>query len=157
LESLFESEQTSLSAPSTSNNQRFIQDNESIDSSISVKIPQAIDSTKLCVICKSSDNLINIPNEAYLDTFISSNILIPSGGKCCQKHLNRKITFHKKDLNNIEIVSNETFLKDYEVQLMFDSLRHLAKTTTIEKFSHITAITENDCLSYTGNRYLFLL
>jgi hypothetical protein len=117
---------------------------------ITVKIPRAISSQQSCVVCNKTRNLVDIPENVYLDSFISRNILIPNGAKCCKQHLNSKGNFYKNDMNKIEVVSNTTVLKDYEVKLTLDRLRHYSKCTMLEKFSTPSQITENDCKSYIG-------
>ena len=85
-----------------------------------------------------------------MDTFISSNVLIPRDGKCCNKHLNRKNTFHKKCFNSLEIVSNNSVLSKYEIEMLLINLRDASKFTILEKFSKPENITEDECKRFTG-------
>ena len=117
---------------------------------ITLTIPRAISSKKNCIICGESKKLIPIPNSAFLNTFIESNILIPSESKCCAKHLNKNDTFLKKCLNRIEIVSDQTTLKGEEIEVLLASLRHTSKYTLFEKFSKRKTIKNDECLRYTG-------
>jgi hypothetical protein len=118
--------------------------------SIRINIPRAIANDRTCVVYHKTKNLIEVPDTAYLNTFINKNIIIPNGAKCCQTHLNRKSNFHKNDLNKIEIVSNDTVLKDYEVKIILDRIRHLSRFTIFEKFSNNANISDDDCKTYTG-------
>jgi hypothetical protein len=137
--------------PSTSSTTLVHQwDQPNQSDTITVNIPRATNVTTNCIVCKSTKNLINVPDKAYLNTFIANNVLLPSGRKTCKKHLNTKGTFHKTDMYNIEIVSNTSELKDHEVTLLLDRLRHASKTTLFEKFSKKTTITEDECKTYTG-------
>jgi hypothetical protein len=126
-------------------NEPYVEINE-----ISIGIPRAIASTKSCVICRKTKNLMDVPDIAYVETFINKNIIIPNGDKCCKTHINRKNKFHKKDLDSIETVSNETILQDYEVKIILDRIRNTTNVSILEKFSHKSNINDDECKSYTG-------
>jgi hypothetical protein len=53
--------------------------NEEQIETVRLNIPRASSSHRWCVICKSSEELKNIPKEACLDAFIKDNILISKG------------------------------------------------------------------------------
>jgi hypothetical protein len=120
-----------------------------VNEEVTINIPRTISSNKNCVVCQTTKNLIDIPEIAYVDTFINKNIIIPHGGKCCKGHLNRKNTFHKNDMNRIEIVSDITTLKNYEIEILLDRMRHLMNPTLFDKFS-TKKINDNECKTYTG-------
>jgi hypothetical protein len=117
---------------------------------ITVTIPRSISTNQACVVCKKTKNIVDIPDTVYIDAFVKKNIIIPNGGKCRKTHLNRKNTFHKKDLDHIEIVSNQTTLTDYEVKIILDRIRHLSSLTLLDKFNHTVNLNDNDCKAYTG-------
>jgi hypothetical protein len=77
---------------------------------ITLNIPRAMSTTD-CIICKKSKNLIDVPEKAYVDTYIFNNILIPNDAKCCKVHLNSDKTFSKKDINSIEAVCDNNIKK----------------------------------------------
>jgi hypothetical protein len=104
-------------------------------------------------VCKTSKNLIDVPDKAYLDIYLSNNILIPNDSKCCKTHINRQNTFRSKDINDIEIVSQRTELNGYEVTLMLDKFRHTVnatKASIFDRFSSKKNITDDECIRYTG-------
>ena len=69
--------------------------------------------------------------------YINYDILIPRESKCCQTHLNRKNTFHKKCIKDIEIVSDYTTLDNNEVTILLDNLRHASQNTLFKKSLNI--------------------
>ena len=117
---------------------------------MTLRIPRTTDSKNKCIVCGERKKLINIPSKAFLDTFITSNILIPRDGKCCAKHLNKNNTLLKNSLNNLEIVSENTVMSNEEIEMLLSNLRQASKFTLFEKFSKRKNITEDECKRFTG-------
>jgi hypothetical protein len=46
---------------------------------IELNIPRTISTHSRCVICPNSGKIISVPKEAYFDTFIKKDIIIPNG------------------------------------------------------------------------------
>jgi hypothetical protein len=124
---------TSQALPGISRNIQNIQQREVKSDSINeitINIPRAISSTRSCVVCNKTKNLVDVPDTAYVHTFITKNVLIPHGDKCCPNHLNSKNTFHKKDLDKMEVVCNQTVLNNDDTKLLLDRIRHLTTYST---------------------------
>jgi hypothetical protein len=92
---------SALNTPSTSYNTKASSGTSSMEiaddeiNHVTLKIPRTIKSSKNCIICNKSKNLINVPREAFINTFITHNILISPDNKCCKSHLNRKISLRQ--------------------------------------------------------------
>jgi hypothetical protein len=142
-------QESEIPSPSTSH-PSYSETNINESNTISVSIPRTRISSNNCVICKVSKNIIAVPNDAYTDVFIQSNILIPRESKCCKSHLTADNTFKKSDINKLEIVSDETNLNGSEVMQLLDNLRHASKSTLFEKFSKPKHINDVECKRYTG-------
>ena len=127
-----------------------LQNEQDQDVKLKLNIPRTLKSDSSCIICRKTKNLVKIPDLAYVETFINKNIMIPDGAKCYGSHLNRKNNIHKRDLDKIEIVSDNIELSGSEVQVIFTRLQHLTKLTNFERFANETKLNENDCISYTG-------
>lgn len=80
-----------------------------------VDIPRTKSTHKHCVICHEKSNLIVVPRECYFDTFVKSNILIPSGCRICRHHLNDDKTFTIEAMNKLSTTSDNTELTGYEI------------------------------------------
>jgi len=59
--------------------------NESAD--VTLNIRRIIKTHSNCIICKSTNNLKKVTLRAQSYEFINSNIIIPSGARCCSSHL----------------------------------------------------------------------
>jgi len=118
---------------------------------ITLSIPRTVKSDKSCVICKTTKSLIDIPEMAYVDTYITHNIMIPPGGKCCQEHIDKNTNkFTKKDLAKLEIVSDTVTLNEMDTKMTFDRIRTMCSLTIIDKFSSKSKLTDGECMTYTG-------
>lgn len=53
--------------------------NENSNDSIVLNIPRTSFTHSRCVICSNGGKMMTVPSEAYIDTFITSNIIIPKG------------------------------------------------------------------------------
>ena len=93
--------------------------------SLTLTIPRSIKSDKTCIICNKSKNLVNVPDYAYIQTFINKNIMIPQDSKCCATHLNHKNNIHKRDINRIETVSDSISLTGLELEMIFNRIQNL--------------------------------
>ncbi len=89
-----QSSNVQLNQPSTSR-VYLATNNDDESNEITVNIPRAIASTTNCIICNKIKHLIEVPDKAYVDTYIFNNILIPNKSKCCKSHINRDKTFYK--------------------------------------------------------------
>jgi hypothetical protein len=49
------------------------------EQTIELNIPHTASTHSRCIICTNSKKIINIPKEAYFDTFVKSRIVIPKG------------------------------------------------------------------------------
>lgn len=50
-----------------------------IEDSIDLSIPRTAATHSRCIICSNTGKMICVPEDAYLDTLIKSNIIIPKG------------------------------------------------------------------------------
>jgi hypothetical protein len=127
---------------------------DTTQNTIIVNIPRTINNPTQCLICESTTGLIEVPERAYLDTFITNNVLIPSGSMCCKDHLTSQNTFTKYDMDNIEIVSNTTRLTGYEVSLTLDRIRNATQTsrcTVFERYSNYNQnVSDDESIRFTG-------
>ena len=130
----------------------YYDDNIGKIETMTLKIPRSIINNKNCIICNKSNNVINLPREAFLDTYINYEILIPKDTKCCTSHLNRKNIFHKKCIKEIEIVSNYTTLDSNEVRIFLDCLRESSKNNLFKKFSKADRMDDTECKRLTSLR-----
>lgn len=117
---------------------------------IYVDIPRTKSNHKNCVVCSKSRNLVTVSSKAITNTFIKSNILIPTDSRCCRSHLDKDKNLKTDSINNLVAISNETLLTGYEVKLLLDSLRHSAATGIFGKFRKSNTISEKECIQYTG-------
>jgi hypothetical protein len=58
---------------------QVVERNEMDADSIELNIPRTASTHSRCVICSNSGKMVCVPKEAYFDTFINSNIIIPKG------------------------------------------------------------------------------
>ncbi len=93
---------------------------------------------------------MDIPDKAYVDTFLKNNLIIPNNSKCCKNHLTSRNTIYKSDVKHIEIVSNYTELNDLETKILLDRIRNETKYSLFEKFSKPRHISNEECKRYTG-------
>jgi hypothetical protein len=142
---------TIITDTATQTKSKYFDDNLGEIDSITLKIPRSMINNKNCLICNNkSKSLINVPKDAYLDTYINYNILIPNESKCCKKHLTRKNTFSAKCINDIEIVSNYSTLNSNETRILLDSLRNAPQNKLFNNFQTINKINDKDCKRLTG-------
>jgi hypothetical protein len=47
--------------------------------SIELNIPRTASSHSRCIVCSNTGKMVCVPKEAYFETFIKSNIIIPKG------------------------------------------------------------------------------
>ncbi len=87
-----------------------------------VDIPRTSASHTRCVVCSRSNNLVNVPNEAFLDAYVRSNILIPKGDRCCKEHLNSDKTLKNESLSNLTAISKNKKLTGFEIKMLLDNL-----------------------------------
>lgn len=57
--------------------------------SIELNIPRTSSTHSRCIICTNIANIISVPNDAYFDTFLRSNVIIPKGMSKCILHTNK--------------------------------------------------------------------
>ena len=57
------------------------------ESSVTLKIRRTSESHSNCFLCKSKNNLQDVALKARCEAFIQTNIMIPSGARCCRTHL----------------------------------------------------------------------
>ena len=116
--------------------------------------------TKHCIIFNEKKGLIEVPKDAFLDTYINHDILISNDSKCCATHLTKNNVFYPKCINDIEVVSNNSTLSGKDIKLLLDSLRHSANNTLFKNFSKTDQMSDNDIKSLTassGNDFNILL
>lgn len=142
--------EANTSSDSDSSDSSYEGETGNVTDKIIVDIPRTIAIHKKCVVCFNRRNLVTVPKEAFFDAFIKKNILIPNDCRCCKEHLDKDKTFNDVAMNNLASWTDRTKLKDFEVKMLPDNLRHSAKTGLFTKFAKTSTITERECIRYTG-------
>ena len=93
-----------------------------------------------------------IGEEAILEAYIDTGILIPKTSRCCALHFKTNSNkLNEIALKNLISVSDSIQLSDLETTALLESLRHqAAKNSIFKKFEIPTNIDNNLCLRTTG-------
>lgn len=118
---------------------------------VRVKIPKAQSSHRRCVVCSMPFRIENLKQqstiiceEAIVDCFVETGILIKRKCRCCASHLIENSKKLSEDaLNLIQACTFETTLSEDDVTFLLVQLRERAKNNSIfEQFKHPFATPE---------------
>lgn len=119
------------------------------------RIKKAYASHKRCVICRnefanpySKQSSQKINNEAIIDCYMATNILIKIGCRSCPSHFNEKTKLFNEDaLKMLKSFDNKINLDGIEVEFLLESLRQRAfDQNTFDKFKSPFLPSDDLCL-----------
>lgn len=143
-----ENDKQSTSNDSTVSIQLKPKVDESNDERIEVQIQRTVSTHKYCCICSAIKNIIVIPEEARMQSFIKLRLHIPAGNRCCRTHLIRN-RFYDEDLNRLRVYSNSSNLSASELTKMMESLSIKCDSTLYDEIGEFS-LSEKQLLIFTG-------
>lgn len=115
---------------------------------VEVFVQRTIATHKACCICGSTADLRVIPEETRIQSYIKTQIYIPSGNRCCRIHLiNNRI--YAEDLVFLKAYSNTTRLTVSELSKIMGTLSIRCDSTLHDKVGEYS-ISEKQLKVFTG-------
>lgn len=111
-------------------------------------IPRTISTHKYCFLCGAEKNLIIVPFEARMQSFIKMRIFIPNGNRCCRKHCIKK-QFFEEELKYINIFSNTSSIEINELSRYLDQMSIMTESNLTNKIGDFT-LSEERLKVFTG-------
>ena len=117
---------------------------------IRLSIPRASLSHRKCQFCSKTNNLKTISDGVRMNTFIDRGVLIPSGSRCCERH----IIDDKVDaslLDDFSPTSDFTNFNRSEITSMLISLREKCSESTVGlDFENPQSLSDETFYNFTG-------
>lgn len=125
------------------------------------RIPLNIQSTSgshsKCCVCgmKSSyfksHHFKTVSQEAIIDAFIKTLVLIPKGSRCCLAHIDENGFLRESSIAELSHDSEKSELKSSEIEKIIYDLRDRATSNSLfHKFSSVNTLPSNMCKCITG-------
>jgi len=121
--------------PTSTNNKS----NESGD--ITLNIKRTIKTHSSCIICNSTNNLKKITLRAQSYAFINSNIIIPSGARCCSSHLSDGL-LSEDAMKMLRVFSESTTMPIKELERLIQEGRQIALNKDLD-FDNVTSLSDD--------------
>lgn len=121
---------------------------ESNDERIEVQIQRTVSTHKYCCICSAIKNIIIIPEQARMQSFIKMRLHIPAGNRCCRIHF-FKNRFYDEDLSRLRVHSNSSNLSATELKKMMENISIKCDSTLYDKIGDFS-LSEKQLLIFTG-------
>ncbi|KMQ86993.1 vacuolar protein sorting-associated protein 13c [Lasius niger] len=118
---------------------------------IEMSFPRVIMSHAYCFICRSRDDIRDVPFEARMQAFVKRRIFIPRRNKCCNKHLIKK-RFFEEEVAEIRVVSNECSIEVTEIKKFMDKLFNKVNARLHEHIGDYS-ISEERVKALTGHTW----
>ncbi len=111
-----------------------------------------------CVFrCKKQNSLVRVPKDARNEALVTYRIFIPSGTKCCEKHLLKDGKFCINDFDNLKSCSSFHDFTGNEIIDIIDTLRseclvsrNCSPSSQQGFFGSLNNLTERQCVNWTG-------
>lgn len=88
---------------------------------VEIAMSRTVSTHKYCCICSLNDDLIVIPEEVRISTYIKTRIYIPSGNRCCRRHL-IKNRIYEEVLRLLKVYSYRSTLTQLELSKLMKTL-----------------------------------
>lgn len=103
---------------------------------VSMSFSRTIATHAYCFMCKSVEDLQDVPFDARMQVFVKRQIFIPRRNRCCKKHL-IKNRFYTEDLSTIEIVTYESLIETSELGKFLGALSDRVDSRFLDQFSDV--------------------
>lgn len=115
---------------------------------VTLNIRRTIKTHSHCIICKTTNNLKKITLKAQSHAFINSNIIIPSGSRCCSSHLCDGL-LSEDAMKSLKVFSESTVIPVKELESLMQEVRKIALKKALD-FDNPTCLSDNDYYQLTG-------
>lgn len=116
---------------------------------IEMPFPRVVSTKAYCIICKSKDDIHDVPKEARIQAFVKRRIFIPRRSRCCYKHL-IKNRFYEDEVQALVPFEHKSFIEASEIK---DFVNHLANEVDSRLHDQIgnCQISEERVKAFTGH------
>ena len=127
-------------------------DGESLEK-LTINISRTANTHASCFICQEKHGPFKtISNEAIVEIFLITNIIIPIGNRCCSKHLTDGGFVVDIDLENLRIWKKNTILYQKVIEIFFRTSRenNSKNQNLFSKFSEFEHLDSELCLKISN-------